>query len=211
MKDIELDKKVVIKGKPIKGFENYLITEDGKIYSCFSRRYLKLILNNLYYCVTLYDFKGNRVQKNVHRLVAETFIPNPNNYPVVNHKDENKLNNNVNNLEWCTHEYNLKYGTASTRAKEHQDYLSPGRINYYKKRAKELAIPVLQFTKDGTFIKKYDSIMDAQKETGIPNSNISRCCQRKPFRNVAGGYVWRYESEIKNNFKGGSTNDQKTV
>lgn len=72
----------------------------------------------------VFDGKGNYLHitlkdhsKNVHRLVAETFIDNPNNYPEVNHKDENKLNNRVDNLEWCTHNYNSTYGSRLGRYK----------------------------------------------------------------------------------------------
>lgn len=61
---------------------------------------------------------GQRYKKTIHRLVAEAFIPNPNNYPCINHKDENKENNNVSNLEWCTYKYNSNYGTCRKRAIE---------------------------------------------------------------------------------------------
>jgi hypothetical protein len=67
---------------------------------------------NYYYVIGLHK-NGKRKYKAIHRLVAETFIPNPNNYPLVNHKDENKLNNCVDNLEWCTHKYNSNYGKAN--------------------------------------------------------------------------------------------------
>lgn len=67
-----------------------------------------------YYMIDL-RFKNNRKRCYVHRLVAQAFIPNPNNYPCVNHKDENPLNNNVNNLEWCTYAYNNSYGTSRQR------------------------------------------------------------------------------------------------
>ena len=72
-----------------------------------------------YLSVQLY--KGSRyVNKTIHRLVAETFIPNPNHLPVINHKNENKTDNRVENLEWCTNKYNMNYGTATEKNKDHQ-------------------------------------------------------------------------------------------
>ena len=70
-----------------------------------------------YFQVQLYKNGINKMRK-VHRLVAETFILNPNNYPCINHKDENKQNNHVSNLEWCTVKYNQNYGTRTERAAE---------------------------------------------------------------------------------------------
>jgi len=100
--------------KPIKGYEGlYYITEDGKIYSGIQNKWLKTRISRGYLVVNL-----QMKTKHVHRLVAETFIPNPDNLPVVNHKDENKLNSSVDNLEWCTHKYNNNYGTCIERMKK---------------------------------------------------------------------------------------------
>ena len=74
---------------------------------------LQIAKNGYYICKLSYQNK--KPSKNVHKLVAEAFISNPNNYPCINHKDENKLNNNVNNLEWCTCKYNNNYGTKKER------------------------------------------------------------------------------------------------
>ena len=63
-----------------------------------------------------------RISRNVHRLVAEAFIPNPNNYPCINHKDECRTNNVVDNLEWCTYEYNLNYGNRNKLASENRRF-----------------------------------------------------------------------------------------
>lgn len=101
--------------KPIKGYEGlYYITEDGKIYSSIQNKWLKIWTDNQGYLVV--TLQGEK--KKVHRLVAETFIPNPDNLPVVNHKDEDKSNPSVDNLEWCTYEYNRNYGTCIERMKE---------------------------------------------------------------------------------------------
>ena len=102
----------------------------------------------------------------VHRLVAEAFIPNPNNYPQVNHKDENRTNNNVDNLEWCSAEYNNRYSRA---------------------------VKILQFNKKGTFIKEWNCIAEAAQYLKIPAPSIIRCCKRqcKSYK----GYMWRYSKD----------------
>lgn len=118
--------KPIPKGfKAIPGYNNsYFINKNGEILSIGinknSRRVSKYITPQLgpngYYIVGL--MKNNKIYyPRLHRLVAITFIPNPNNYPQVNHKDENKANNNVENLEWCDAKYNSNYGTRNARIK----------------------------------------------------------------------------------------------
>lgn len=96
----------------------YKITEDGKVFSNLNNRFhgqwveLKTRLDKDGYkeVSLIYDESGNRQPFKIHRLVACKYVPNPNNYPVINHKDLNKLNNNVENLEWCTISYNTQHG-----------------------------------------------------------------------------------------------------
>lgn len=102
--------------KDIKGYEGlYAITEDGKVWSYKSKKFLKNRNYHGYYGVVLYKDKQPDVRL-IHRLVGEAYIPNPDNYPVLNHKDECKTNNCVSNLEWCSRSYNVNYGTAIQRA-----------------------------------------------------------------------------------------------
>lgn len=102
----------------------YEVSNSGKVRSNYGiiKRELKHMRNageyNGYDVVTLYDENKVGRKVKVHRLVAEAFLPNPHSYPVINHKDENKRNNSVNNLEWCTVAYNTNYGTARKRAME---------------------------------------------------------------------------------------------
>lgn len=132
---------------------------------------------------------GNKRKKTVkiHRLVAEAFIPNPLNLPQVNHKDENKENNNVDNLEWCTNKYNVNYGTAIQRSKANR------KPQFNGHGAKK----IIMLSKDGEFIKEFQSIKEAQRQTGIKSQNISSCCMNKRHR-TAGGYIWKYKSLITN-------------
>lgn len=109
----------------------------------------------------------------VHRLVAETFIPNPNNLPMINHKDENKKNNCVENLEWCDNKYNLNYGTTQAR------------------KVAKLSIPILQYTRQGEFVREWASAKIAARELGYNSSQITGCCKGR--HKTCKGYIWRYK------------------
>ncbi len=125
-----------------------------------------------YKVVTISDGHGNVRTARVHRLVASAFIPNDNGYPVINHKNENPIDNNVDNLEWCTVAYNTNYGTAQERK---------GRSRWK---------PVAQYTLEGVFVKEWESIKSASESMRISHGNIISCC--KGVRKSTGGYKWQY-------------------
>lgn len=110
----------------------------------------------------------------IHRLVAKAFLQNPYNLPQVNHKDENKANNCVSNLEWCDGKYNKNYGTAIQR-----------RVEKQSKTVLQLDINT------GRVISEYSSVAKAERQLNIDHSSISMCCNRK--RKTAGGYKWKYK------------------
>ena len=135
-----------------------------------------------YYNVNL--SKNGKVKlKRVHRLVAEAFISNPNNYPCINHKDGNKLNNNVENLEWCSYSYNNK-----------EAYRIGLKQNKYKgkfgKNA-QFSKPLLQYSIDGVFIKEWENAEQVKRELGFCAENIRNVCNGR--RKKANGYVWKYK------------------
>ena len=102
--------------RDVKGFEGlYKVNRKGEIYSVLNNIIRPPKDNGYGYDNINLNKNGKKITKYIHRIVAEAFIPNPNNYPIVNHKDENKKNNNVENLEWCTVSYNNNYGTAKVR------------------------------------------------------------------------------------------------
>ena len=126
--------------------------------------------------VVLYKDRKHKTY-GVHRLVAEAFIPNPNNLPQVNHKDENPSNNNVNNLEWCTCKYNVNYGTATDRR------ALKTRNNAYNQK------PVICVNTNIV----YQNSCEAERKTGIKANNIRECC--KGNYSHAGGFKWQYVNE----------------
>src|SRR5574344_1980826 len=101
--------------KEIKGFKDYKISNNGNVFSKLKNRNITPYINESGYYRIRLSLNGKIHHKTIHRLVALAFIENKNNLPEVNHKDENKLNNNVENLEWCTKRYNILYGTALER------------------------------------------------------------------------------------------------
>ena len=142
----------------------------------------KLKLNKTGKYISVILCKNGKVKGHyVHRLVAEAFIPNPNNLPQINHKDENKLNNKVDNLEWCNSFYNMNYGNV-------KDKIS----NSHKgKENLKLRKPVLQYDTNMNFIKEYNGICEAQKQTGISKDAIIKCC--KNIIKTGKGYIWKYK------------------
>lgn len=155
--------------KPIEGYEDYyLIYDDGRVWSIRSQRFLKPAKNSKGYLRVHLCVHNTHKIVTIHRLVAKAFIPNPNNFPQINHIDENKTNNNVANLEWCTTEYNINYGNRS------------------KRMAETRSKPVICIETNIT----YPSIIEAERQTGINNANINRCCRGK--LHTAGGYHWKY-------------------
>ena len=161
----------------VRSVDRYVVKNGNK--QLVKGQLLKQTSINGYKRVTIYY--GNRDAKKqifVHRLVAECFIDNPNKYPYVNHKDENKTNNNADNLEWCTAKYNSNYGTAIERRVKNQNWDSI---------ADKQSKPIIQKDLKGKVIKTYKSMMDAERQ-GYRSSGISKCCNGylKTYR----GYRW---------------------
>lgn len=182
--------------RDIPGYEGlYQACDDGRIKSLFRyKRELKPnIMPNGYATVELFKNKSSQ-RFLIHRLIAITFLENPDAKSQVNHKDENKLNNTVSNLEWVSPRENMNYGTRTERQRLHTDYSADIRKEIARRNGKSVSKPVMQYAKDGSFIKEYESAKEACRQTGINSSHISECCQGKRYKTV-GGYVWKFKKE----------------
>jgi hypothetical protein len=149
----------------------YQVSNLGRVKSLKGKE--KILKQNLdYYKYPYVQLWENGIGKKikVHRLVAEAFIPNPDNKPEVNHKWGIKTDNRASELEWNTHQENCRHRDES---------------NLRKSKTKK----VIQYDKENNFIKEWDSIKEVKEITGI--THISSCCRGK--RKTAGGYIWRYK------------------
>lgn len=189
--------------KKIEGFDGYFITDTGKVIKEEGNEIKPHKTNKGYLRVNLRK-DGKSVHKLIHRLLAEAFIPNPENKPCIDHIDGNPLNNSLDNLRWCTQKENLNNPIALKRISEkikgekhpfygkHLNLKHKSKISEKLLNRHDVSKPVKQYTKDGAFVAEYPSIMEASRQTGISNDTISLCCNKKPNRKTAGGYKWEY-------------------
>ena len=177
--------------RDIEGYEGYYqISNMGRVkslertvrcnrgYRIVPEKIMKAGENDYGYLrVELYK-EGSKEQPLVHVLVATAFLDNADNLPEVNHKDENPKNNCVENLEWCNRSYNVNYGTRNKKVSE--------KMTNNPKLSKS----ILGINKISGLIVDFPSIMEASRQTGIDQGNITRCCKGK--LKSAGGYYWMY-------------------
>ena len=150
--------------KDIEGYEDlYEVSDEGNVRNKITGRILKAGKNNIGYVQVKLCKDGIGKSYRIHRLVAKAFIPNPDNKPEVDHIDENKLNNSVDNLRWVNHQEN---------------------IDHSKSKA------VNQYSLDGIYIATYKSASEAERQTGIRNGNVVQCCKGK--LKTSGGFIWKY-------------------
>ncbi len=182
--------------RDIPGWERYAVSNFGRVASLgepflcqgrMCRRAPQIIKPRSdksklgYLRVVLSDGNGQRKSFSVHRLVAMAFIPNPENLPFINHKDENPKNNRAENLEWCTQQYNNNYGTHNARmAKTIHE-------TAYQRRQ------VVQLSPEGRLIAIYESIQEGADTLGISRTSISICCRNK--NRTGHGFQWMYLSD----------------
>ena len=164
--------------KDIQGYEGkYMVSNWGRVKSLNYRNtgkegILKGVANGNGYLEVILFKEGKGKHYRINRLVAQAFLPNPDNLPEVNHKDENKQNNCVENLEYCSKLYNINYGTGSKRSAE--------------KRSK----PLFGINIVSGLILEFPSIAEASRQTGINLGNICNCLKGR-YKST-GGYVWYY-------------------
>ena len=156
----------------LRSLDTYRKGRNGSIRFCKGRILKPCTDKDGYLQVVLCKNNKQKTYK-VHRLVAETFIPNTDNLPCINHRDECKTNNNVENLEWCDCKYNSNYGTRN------------------KKVALKKKKPVLQYTIDGKFVREWPSAMDAERNGSFSSANICMCCKGKIKKHK--GFIWKYK------------------
>lgn len=179
----------------------YQVSNMGRVRSVKSGKIRKLSQGKTgYLSIGLHKNKQEK-KFYIHRLVAHMFIENPNNFLEVNHKDENKTNNHVSNLEWCTREYNMNYGTRTERASKECSHSHKGQAVGMKGKRNIRARKVICVETNMVF----DTIVEASEYYNINKKSISGCCVHR--RKRAGAFHWMYYDEY---LKLNENSDSKT-
>lgn len=160
--------------KDIKDYPNYQVSNMGRVKSLKydKEKILKSCKDKDGYLIVGISKEGKIKNFKVHRLVASAFIPNPNNLPYINHINEIKDDNRIENLEWCSSKYNANYGSRNERM------------------AKAKSIPILQFSKTDDLLRKWDSAIEVERELGFYHTHITSCCKGK--LKSAYNYKWDF-------------------
>ena len=157
--------------KDVVGYEGlYAVTSCGKVWSYRNECFLKPDISNKGYLRVQLWKDGKMKHYSLHRLVADAYIPNPKKLTQVNHKDENKANNCLQNLEWCDSKYNANYGTRN------------------EKVSNSLKIPILQFSLDGELVREWSSATDVGNEV---RRGINNCLKGRSKSSY--GFIWKYK------------------
>lgn len=178
--------------RKIEDSENAYVSPFGNVYFDYGSDMMypaRTFINkhNGYVYVNYKSSTGNMIQRRVHRLVATAHLPNPNNLPVVCHKDNNKSNPSLSNLKW---------GTNSSNTKEaFDDGLAANAKSWEDSQSK----PVCCFAKDGEFICCYGSVSEASRETGITKTGIIHQCENKPTKRLRKNFIFRYKNDFNDN------------
>ena len=177
--------------KDIDGYDGYQVSNKGRVKSTIVRKegkLLKPVVNKLGYFQLGLSVNGKSKTHYVHRLVAETFIPNPDKKLCIDHINTDRTDNRVENLRWCTHKENIN----NPLTKEKWRDTHKGREVLSTRGGKHpKAKKVQQFTKDGLFIKEWGTPKEASREMGFKSStNIVDCCNG--WQKTAYGFIWKY-------------------
>ena len=157
--------------KNIKNYEHYEIYEDGRVFNLKTKKFLKGSLGENGYLYYRLSKDNKKKMFYAHRLVAETFLDNKQNLPIVNHKDGNKLNNSIDNLRKITLSENVK-------------------ASLYIQKTNTSIKPVQQYSLDGMLINTYPSIAEAARTLNLDSSTISKVC--RGINKTHGGFVFKY-------------------
>ena len=173
----------------VKSLHREIVYKDGR-KKVIEERILHNILSDLGYYHVMLSKDGSPKRYKVHRLVAKAFIPNPNNLPIINHKDENPKNNLVENLEWCDQNYNVHYGTMIER----------GRKKQLNREDKSKPLDKIDMT-TGEILESFKSASEVERNNPqFKTSSVSRCCRGGQYLNGKWqtisdykGFMWKYK------------------